>query len=94
MKILRALFADVIAREEIEVLQIRLKESEIRLKESEKRIEKLTDMTDNLIKLGDSMARDIITLASHTALIEMMMSEGQDRGKVFLKNPSDDNLIN
>ena len=87
MKILRALFADVIAREEIEVLQIRLKESE-------KRIEKLTDMTDNLIKLGDSMARDIITLASHTALIEMMMSEGQDRGKVFLKNPSDDNLIN
>lgn len=87
MKILRALFADVIVREEIEVLRIQLKESE-------KRIEKLTDMTDNLIKLGDSMARDIITLASHTALIEMMMSEGQDRGKVFLKNPSDDNLIN
>lgn len=87
MKILRALFTDVIAREEIEALQMRLKESE-------KRIEKLTDMTDNLIKLGDSMARDIITLASHTALIEMTMSEGQDRGKGFLKNPSDDNLIN
>lgn len=87
MKILRALFADVIAREEIEVLQIRLKESE-------KRIEKLTDMTDNLIKLGDAMARDIMTLASHTALIAMTMSEGQDSGKAFLKNPSDDNLIN
>ena len=87
MKILRALFADVIAREEIEVLQIRLKESE-------KRIEKLTDMTDNLIKLGDAMARDIMTLASHTALIAMTMSENQDSGKAFLKNPSDDNLIN
>ena len=87
MKILRALFADVIAREEIEVLQIRLKESE-------KRIEKLTDMTDNLIKLGDTMARDIMTLASHTALIAMTMSEGQDSGKAFLKKPSDDNLIN
>ena len=87
MKILRALFADVIAREEIEVLQIRLKESE-------KRIEKLTKMTDNLIKLGDAMARDIMTLASHTALIAMTMSEGQDSGKAFLKKPSDDNLIN
>lgn len=87
MKILRALFTDVIAREEIEVLQMRLKESE-------KRIEKLTDMTDNLIKLGDTMARDIMTLASHTALIAMTMSEGQDSGKVFLKKPSDDNLIN
>jgi uncharacterized protein (DUF342 family) len=87
LKILRALFIDVTAREEIQNLQKQLKESE-------KRIEKLTSMTDNLIKLGDSMARDIMTLASHTALIEMTMSESQDCGKVFLKKPSDDNLIN
>ena len=87
MKIFRALFVDVTAREEIENLQKQLKESK-------EIIEKLTKMTDNLIKLGDAMARDIMTLASHTALIAMTMSEGQDRGKVFLKNPSDDNLIN
>jgi hypothetical protein len=87
LKILRALFIDVTAREEIQNLQKQLKESE-------KRIEKLTRMTDNLIKLGDSMARDIMTLASHTALIEMTMSESQDCGKAFLKKPSDDNLIN
>ncbi len=87
MKILRALFVDVTAREEIENLQKRLKESE-------EKFEKLTKMMDNLIKLGDAMAVDIMTLASHTALIAMTMSEGQDCGKAFLKKPSDDNLIN
>lgn len=87
MRILRALLGDDSARSEIASLRKRLDESE-------KRIEKLISVTDNLIKLGDDMSKDIMSIASHVALITMIMSEYQENSEAHLKAPSDDSLIN
>lgn len=87
MRILSVLFGDDSLKREIESLKNRLDESE-------KRIEKLTNVADNLIKLGDAMSRDIMSLASHTALIEMIISESQEMCEALIKKPSDDSLIN
>jgi uncharacterized protein YbaP (TraB family) len=64
-----------------------------RLEESEKKIEKLTEMVNILATFDEQMAKDIRTIASHVALMEMSMVDKRKASMVsFRKKPNDDSI--
>ena len=71
---------------------IRLKKQ---LEESEKKIEKLTEMVNILATFDERMAKDIRTIASHVALMELSMVDKRKANIVSLKRKTkDDDMIN
>jgi hypothetical protein len=71
---------------------IRLKQQ---LEESEKKIEKLTEMVNILATFDERMAKDIRTIASHVALMELSMVDKRKANIVSLKRKTkDDDMIN
>jgi uncharacterized coiled-coil protein SlyX len=71
----------------------RVDQLEKRLAESEKKIEKLAGMLNILATFGEEMAKDIRTIASHVALLELSMVERR-KASVVQKAKSDDDIIN
>jgi hypothetical protein len=67
----------------------------LRLDESEKKIEKLTEMINILATFDEKMAKDIRTVASHVALMELSMVDKRKANVVSLKRKTnDDDIIN
>jgi hypothetical protein len=67
----------------------------LRLDESEKKIEKLTEMINILATFDEKMAKDIRTVASHVALMELSMVDKRKANVVSLKRKTnDDDMIN
>lgn len=65
------------------------------LEESEKKIEKLTEMVNILATFDERMAKDIRTIASHVALMELSMVDKRKANVVSLKRKTnDDDMIN
>lgn len=65
------------------------------LEESEKKIEKLTEMVNILATFDERMAKDIRTIASHVALMELSMVDKRKANIVSLKRKTkDDDMIN
>lgn len=74
--------------EEINELRKRLEESEIK-------VEKLLEMVNILAAFDEKLSKDLRTVASHIALMEMSMMNKQKQGLVSLKRKSnDDDIIN
>ena len=67
---------------------------ENRLYESEKKIEKLAEMINILATSGEEMAKDMRTIASHVALIELSMVERRKVSVVQKRKTDDDDMIN
>jgi hypothetical protein len=78
--ILKALGAD----DEIEKLRAELAEND-------KKLEQLSEVINILGKFSEQMAKDIRTVASHVALLEI---SHQNSRKTFAVKKSDDDLIN
>jgi len=67
----------------------------LRLDESEKKIEKLTEMINILATFDEKMAKDIRTVASHVALMELSMVDKRKANVVSLKRKTNnDDMIN
>lgn len=74
--------------EEINELRKRLEESEIK-------VEKLLEMVNILAAFDEKLAKDVRTVASHVALMELSIMNKQKQGTVTLKRKSnDDDIIN
>jgi hypothetical protein len=77
-----------------------IQESEVarlrkQVEESEKKIEKLTEMVNILATFDERMAKDIRTIASHVALMELSMVDKRKANIVSLKRKTkDDDMIN
>jgi len=66
-----------------------------RLEESEKKVEKLLDMVNILATFDEQMAKDLRTVASHVALMEMSIMNKRKRELPLMKRKSnDDDVIN
>lgn len=66
-----------------------------RLEESEKNVEKLLEMVNILAAFDERMAKDIRTVASHVALMELSIMDKRKQSMVALKRKSnDDDTIN
>ena len=88
MNLIRAIFGRRTDEKTIEDLKLRLDESE-------KKIEKLTEMINILATFDERMAKDIRTVASHVALMELSMVDKRKANVVSLKRKtSDDDMIN
>ena len=88
MKLLRAIFGLQTDEKIVEDLKLRLDESE-------KKIEKLTEMINILATFDERMAKDIRTVASHVALMEMSMVDKRKANVVSLKRKTNnDDMIN
>ena len=88
MRFFRNIFSHFTQEGEI----IRLKQQ---LEESEKKIEKLTEMVNILATFDERMAKDIRTIASHVALMELSMVDKRKANIVSLKRKTkDDDMIN
>ena len=88
MRFFRNIFSNFTQEGEI----IRLKQQ---LEESEKKIEKLTEMVNILATFDERMAKDIRTIASHVALMELSMVDKRKANIVSLKRKTkDDDMIN
>jgi len=68
-----------------------LQELRIRLEENEKKLEQLAEVINILGKFSEQMAKDIRTVASHIALLEISQKNSR---KTFTVKKSDDDLIN
>jgi len=72
-----------------------IKELRKRLDESEKNIEKLLEMVNILATFDERLAKDVRTVASHVALMEMSIMNKQKQNQVSLRRKSnDDDMIN
>ncbi len=72
-----------------------IEDLKLRLDESEKKIEKLTEMINILATFDERMAKDIRTVASHVALMELSMVDKRKANVVSLKRKTnDDDMIN
>jgi hypothetical protein len=88
LKLLRAIFGLQTDEKIVEDLKLRLDESE-------KKIEKLTEMINILATFDERMAKDIRTVASHVALMEMSMVDKRKANVVSLKRKTNnDDMIN
>ena len=68
---------------------------EQRLIDSENKIEKLSEMVNILATFDERMAKDIRTIASHVALMELSIVEKRKANIVQLKRKAnDDDMIN
>jgi hypothetical protein len=66
-----------------------------RLNESEQKIEKLLEMVNILATFDERLAKDVRTVASHVALMEMSIMNKQKQSHVSLRRKSnDDDTIN
>lgn len=66
-----------------------------RLEESEKNVEKLLEMVNILATFDEKLAKDVRTVASHIALMEISIMNRQKQSTVVLKRKSnDDDIIN
>jgi hypothetical protein len=66
-----------------------------RLDESEKNVEKLLEMVNILATFDEKLAKDLRTVASHVALMEMSMVDKKKQNMVVMKRKSnDDDMIN
>lgn len=83
-------FLGTSCKHETEVAELRK-----RLEESEIKVEKLLEMVNILATFDEKLAKDLRTVASHVALMEMSMMNKQKQGLVSLKRKSnDDDIIN
>ncbi len=89
MNILRSIFSfDRDYQDEIRSLRARLDESE-------KNVEKLLEMVNILAAFDEKLAKDVRTVASHIALMELAIMNKQKQGVVTLRRKSnDDDTIN
>lgn len=89
MRIFRSLFEfDRDDKNEIESLRSRLDESE-------KNVEKLLEMVNILAAFDEKLAKDVRTVASHIALMELAIMNKQKQSMVTLRRKSnDDDTIN
>lgn len=88
MNFFRNIFSHFI--QESEVARLRKQ-----VEESEKKIEKLTEMVNILATFDERMAKDIRTIASHVALMELSMVDKRKANIVSLKRKTkDDDMIN
>ncbi len=88
MNFLRLLFSDSNEKNEISDLKKRLDESE-------KNVEKLLEMVNILATFDEKLAKDLRTVASHVALMEMSMVDKKKQNMVVMKRKSnDDDMIN
>jgi hypothetical protein len=72
-----------------------MKDLRRRLDESEQKIEKLLEMINILATFDERLAKDVRTVASHVALMEMSIMNKQKQGAVTLRRKSnDDDIIN
>jgi uncharacterized coiled-coil protein SlyX len=72
-----------------------MEQLEKRLAESEKKIEKLAEMVDILATFDEAIAKDMATIASHVALMELSMVEKRKASVAQPKRKaSDDDMIN
>ncbi len=62
-----------------------------KLEENDEKLEQLSEVINILGKFSEQMAKDIRTLASHVALLEISR---QDSRKTFTVKKSDDDLVN
>lgn len=75
--------------------QSELRSLRARLDESEKNVEKLLEMVNILAAFDEKLAKDVRTVASHVALMELSIMNKQKQGTVTLKRKSnDDDIIN
>ena len=66
-----------------------------RLEESEKNVEKLLEMVNILAAFDERLAKDVRTVASHVALMELSIMNKKKQNMVTLKRKSnDDDTIN
>ncbi len=88
MSFLRFLLSDSNDKNEISDLKKRLDESE-------KNVEKLLEMVNILATFDEKLAKDLRTVASHVALMEMSMVDKKKQNMVVMKRKSnDDDMIN
>jgi hypothetical protein len=66
-------------------------ELRIKLEENDKKLEQLSEVINILGKFSEQMAKDIRTVASHIALLEIAQKNSR---KTFIVKKSDDDLIN
>jgi len=94
---LKSLFAffrvDNSTENEIKDLKKRFEESQRSFEKNQKQLEKMIETVDNLVKHIAAAEEHIITLAAHTAMIEIMISADHSSNNAFSRN-SNDNLIN
>ena len=71
--------------------EMEIQELRARLEENDKKLEQLSEVINILGKFSEQMARDIRTVASHIALLEISQKNSR---KTFTVKKSDDDLIN
>ena len=71
--------------------EMEIQELRERLEENDKKLEQLSEVINILGKFSEQMARDIRTVASHIALLEISQKNSR---KTFTVKKSDDDLIN
>lgn len=94
MKSLFAFFRDDNnTKKEIKDLKSQLEKEQRSFEESKKQLEKMIETVDNLVKRIAMAEEHIITLATHTAMMEIIISANHDSNSAFLRK-SNDSLIN
>ena len=71
--------------------EMEIQELRARLEENDKKLEQLSEVINILGKFSEQMARDIRTVASHIALLEISQKNSR---KTFTVKKPDDDLIN
>ena len=71
--------------------EMEIQELRARLEENDKKLEQLSEVINILGKFSEQMARDIRTVASHIALLEISQKNSR---KTFTVKKSDDDLVN